>query len=70
MGKDLKKNSKKKDYLGINIPADLNEKLLKRSNEIGIPKTSLVIFILSNYFENAENLKAIKDGVDIAKRTL
>lgn len=66
--KVIKSSKKNLFYLGVNIPASLNDKLVDYSNKIGLPKTSLVILALNEYLDMKNNLETVKKAVDIYEK--
>lgn len=66
--KTSKSSKKNTFYLGVNIPDELNNRLVDYSNRIGIPKTSLVILALNNYLNINDNMNTLKKAVDIYEK--
>lgn len=66
--KSSKSSKKNTFYLGVNIPDELNNRLVDYSNRIGIPKTSLVILALNNYLNINDNMDTLKKAVGIYEK--
>lgn len=66
--KTSKSSKKNLFYLGVNIPDELNNRLVDYSNRIGIPKTSLVILALNNYLNINDNMDTLKKAVGIYEK--
>lgn len=50
------------------ISSKLNEWLDKQSDETGVPKSTIVMLALENYFQQKEAMKSMGDMGDILKK--